>query len=148
MSPRPPSDAVVALRSLPRRFRGLFAGLEDDESPDDLAHRPGPDGTSAAAHIAATTAVLAHGHDAVSDALGPGGSAAPISAPGPGPTSGPVDDLLAFLGHEADRLAARIEHVGAEEWSRPGALDRLWEAVDQSVGNLKAAEQTLRQVRS
>src|SRR3546814_7552754 len=58
MAPRPPADAVVALRSLPRRYRGLCAGLGDDESPDDLAHRVGAGGRSAFDHIAAASRSL------------------------------------------------------------------------------------------
>src|SRR3546814_14246337 len=55
MAPSPPAESVVALRSLPRRYRGLFAGLGDDESPDDLAHRVGAGGRSAFDHIAAAS---------------------------------------------------------------------------------------------
>src|SRR3546814_4651715 len=58
MAPRPPADAVVALRSLPRLYRGLFAGLGDDESPDDLAHRVGAGGRSAFDHVAAASRSL------------------------------------------------------------------------------------------
>ena len=41
-----PSDAVVALRSLPRRYRAALA-VGGEERPDDVAHRPGPSGRSA-----------------------------------------------------------------------------------------------------
>ncbi|HJR26074.1 MAG TPA: hypothetical protein VJ804_11405, partial [Acidimicrobiales bacterium] len=58
MTIRPPSDAVVALRSLPRRFRGLFAGREQDESPEDLAHRVGPDGAAPVDHVVAATGAV------------------------------------------------------------------------------------------
>ena len=61
MAVRPPADAVVALRSLERRWRGLFPGLSDDESPDALAHRPGADGRSAldlATHASRTLSLL------------------------------------------------------------------------------------------
>ena len=53
-----PSDAVVALRSLERRYRGLFAGLSEDESPDDLAHRRAGD-WSAIDHAVAAALFIA-----------------------------------------------------------------------------------------
>src|SRR3546814_21175800 len=58
MAPSPPAESVVALRSLPRRYRGPFAGRGDDESPDDLAHRVGAGGQSAFDHIAAASRSL------------------------------------------------------------------------------------------
>src|SRR6266511_1838341 len=57
-----PSDAVVALRSLERRYRGLFAGLGDDESPDNVGQRLASNGWSALEHIvAAAWAISAAG---------------------------------------------------------------------------------------
>ena len=56
-----PSDAVAALRSYPRRFRALLASLDEDERPDDLVHRAGPDGLSAVDHtdhVARSLAIL------------------------------------------------------------------------------------------
>ena len=58
MSARPPSDAVVALHSMGRRWRGLFAGLDEDESADALATRPGADGHSALDHATHATRTL------------------------------------------------------------------------------------------
>ena len=56
-----PGDAVAALRSYPRRFRGLLTSLDEDERSDDLVHRAGPDGLSAvdhADHAARSMAIL------------------------------------------------------------------------------------------
>ncbi len=55
-----PSDAVVALRSFPRRFRGVLARPDDDRyDPDEVARRIGPDGHSAADRLLAAAGVLA-----------------------------------------------------------------------------------------
>jgi hypothetical protein len=162
MAVRPPADAVVALRSLPRRFRGLFAGLGEDESPDDVAHRVGSDGRSALDHaIAATRTVTFLGraleqllveddpvlHPAVAD----------VAAREWEPAEGTVDERLAELATEADGLAARAEHVAASDWARAGrvagqdatvtAAELLWDAVDSAVAHLSSAERTLAEVR-
>ncbi len=162
MSPRPPADAVVALRGLERRYRGLFAGLEDDESPDDLAHRNGADGRSAIDHIVAaprTLTFLGRGveqalveddpilHPAVSD---------PAEREWP-PAQGTVEDALAELGRAATALADRVEHVPAADWDRQvrvaghdattTPLAVLWDAVDSAITHLKQADTALEQAR-
>lgn len=163
MSHRPPSDAVVALRSLGRRWRGLFAGLGDDETPDDLAHRSGVDGTSALDHAVHATRTLSLLGRAVEQALV---DEDPVLHPAVGDPSqrawdghsaASVDDTLAELSHEADRLADRVARVTAHEWLRRarvagqdadvGALDVLWEAVDSAIADLRAAESTISEVR-
>lgn len=162
MSARPPSDAVVALRSLGRRYKGLFAGLGDDERPDDLAHRNGTDGHSALDHVVAATRTLAFLgraldqvlvdddamlHPAVSD---------PAQREWPDAT-GSVDERVSDLAREAEHLATRAAKVPAAGWARTArvashdastsALAVLWDAVDSAIAHLKAAERTLREVR-
>lgn len=160
---RPPADAIVALRSLGRRWGGLFAGLGEDEAPDDLAHRVGSDGHSALDHAVRATRTLsllgraleqvlvddeAVLHPAVGD---------PAQRAWDGQAGGTVDDAFAELVHEAERLADRVDRVSAQEWQRrarvadqdadAGALEVLWDAVDSAVTELKAAERTLSEVR-
>lgn len=158
MSPRPPRDGVVALRSLPRRFRALFAGLDDDESPDALAVRPGADGTSALGHVAAATQAIQSGSRALGDLLAKDGAVAePVVAGAARTPGGSVEERLSELGWEADALADRAEHVGAEAWGRTGtvggtgagtsAADAFWSAVDLAVEHLKAAERALDEAR-
>ncbi|MDP1821051.1 MAG: hypothetical protein Q8K58_14325 [Acidimicrobiales bacterium] len=159
MSARPPKDAAVALRSLDRRFRGLFAGLGEDESPDDLAHRVGPDGMAALDHVAGairTTSLLRRAleqvlteddavlHPAVADATHRQWESDPTAT---------VDDLVAELASEAELLAVRVEGVQADDWARRArvvgqdadvtALALVWDAVDAAVSHLKGAERTL-----
>lgn len=162
MAARPPSDAVVALRSLGRRYRGLFAGLGDDESPDDLAHRNGGDGRSALDHAAAATRTLTFLGRALDQALVDDDAvlhpavADPAAREWPDAT-GTVDDGLDELARAAEQLADRADRVSAGEWVRAarvaghdasvGALAILWDAVDSAIAHLTAAERTLREVR-
>ena len=163
MAARPPADAVVALRSMGRRWTGLFAGLGEDESPDDLAHRVGADGHAALDHALRATRTLSLLGRAVEqilvedDAVLHPAVGDPAQRARDGQEAGSVDDAIAELVHEADRLADRAGRVGASEWSRRarvagqdadvGALDLLWDAVDSAVAELRAAERTLREVR-
>lgn len=159
-----PSDAVVALRGLERRYRGLFAGLGEDESPDDLAHRRAGNGWSAVEHIVAAAwaiSAAARALDAVltqdAPVLDPS-QVDPVQRPRPGTPTGPVHERLAELGIEANELASRAERVSAKDWDRVGvledgsgrrvgALDLLRTAVDAGVTHLRGAEYVLDQVR-
>jgi len=160
---RPPADAVVALRSLGRRWRGLFAGLGEDESPDDLAHRVGSDGHSALDHAVRATRTISLLGRAVEQALVDDDA---MLHPAVGdatqrqwddPALGNVDDTVAELAHEAEHLADRIHRVSAQEWRRRarvagqdadvGPLEVVWDAVDSAVAELNAADRTLREVR-
>ncbi len=161
MATRPPSDAVVALRSMGRRWRGLFAGLDEDESADALAHRPGAAGRSAldhATHATRTLSLLGRALEQIvvdDDAVLHPAVADETAREWPASTSG-VDEAIAELAHEAERLADRADGVSAGDWTRRSpvagdgeidALAVLWDAVDTAVAELKAAEDTLREVR-
>jgi hypothetical protein len=160
---RPPADAVVALRSLGRRFRAPFTALPDDESPDDIAHRVGSDGRSALDHVVAATRtitllgraleqVLVDDDPVVHPAVGD-----PSEREWEGAPDGTVEERLAELGWEADELAERAARVRAADWAREGRLagrdggvsaaGLLWDAVDTAVDHLKAAERTLAEAR-
>ena len=151
-----PADAAVTLRGLERRYRALFAGLGDDESPDDVAHRR-VDGWSAIDHVVAAARAIAASdralarvltHDEpVLDASDVEPQARPVA-----PT-GTVHERLSELGYEAVALAARIEKAGAREWVRRGsvagtdrrftALDVVRAAVDAGVTHLDDARTVL-----
>lgn len=148
-----PSDAVAALRSFPRRFRGVTA-LADDED-EELLHRPGPDGRSVADHVELAARDLALLADAVRRTLDqdrPPLHPAVVDA-------GARDDAhqlepslqaaLDLLTLEAGALADRAEHVPAGEWSRTAevaghgdvpALDVLRDAVATTAAHLRAAD--------
>lgn len=159
---RPPADAVVALRSLGRRYRSLFAGLGDDEAPDDLASRSGADGRSALDHVVAATRTVTFLGQALEKTLvedDPVLHPAVVNrAEREWPAAeGTVEERVDELVREADRLADRAADVAAAGWGRTArvadhdapvtATDVLWDAVDSAVAHLKAAEQTLREVR-
>jgi hypothetical protein len=162
MSPRPPSDAVVALRSLGRRYRALFAGLGADENPDDLAHRNGSDGRSALDHVVAATRTITFLGRALEQVLVDDDPVLHPAVADPArrewpDASGAVDDRVSELAWEADALADRVEHVAAADWGRHArvadhdatisAAAILWDAVDSAIEHLKAAERTLHEVR-
>ncbi len=162
MTVRPPADAVVALRSLDRRYRGLFAGLGPDEAPDDLAHRLGADGRSAADRVVAAARTLGFLGRALEQVLVEDDPVLHPAVLDPSArewpdASGAVDDRISELAWEADALAERAERVPAHDWARvarvaghdatSSASAILWDAVDTAVEHLKAAERTLREVR-
>ena len=154
-----PSDAVVALRSLERRYRGLFAGLGEDESPDDLAHRRAGD-WSAADHVVAAARFIAGANRALARVItddSPAVAAAdvdPGAARSPRAPSEPVDRLVAELASDANAMADRIEHVASGDWTRRAvvdggsgrsvtALDIIRAGVDAGVTHLREAERVL-----
>jgi hypothetical protein len=158
-----PSDAVVALRGLERRYRGLFAGLGEDESPDDLAHRRAGE-WSAADHVVAATAFMARADRALAKVVV--ADSPPVTAADVDPAAsthttagpGPVDARLAELGSAANALADRIANVPSGDWLRPAvvddgsgrtvtALDIARAGVDAGVTHLRAAERVLAAVR-
>ena len=143
MAPRPPADAVVALRSLGRRYRALFAGLGEDESPDDVARRNGPDGWSAHDHVVAATDAVAATARTIGGALG-----TTLSLPGEaiGESATVAEDIDA-LAAWAEALAGGVEHVPADRWADSDAAASLWTAVDTAIEHLRQAERTLSEVR-
>ena len=162
MAPRPPSDAVVALRSLGRRFRALFAGLEDDESPDDLAHRVGEKGRSAFDHLTAASRMLTTHDRALEQVLVEDDPALdPMSTDthereAEQQRSGSVEERISELQIDADSLAERADRAGAHDWERSGRLDDggsvtaseiLWDAVDRAVDHLRDAGRVIDEVR-
>jgi hypothetical protein len=141
----------------------VFAGLGEDESVDALAHRPGTDGRSALDHALHATRTLSLLGRATEQALVDDDAVLHPAVRDPAqriwdqPTAPAVEEAIAELAHEAERLAARIEHVSADEWQRRvrvagqdadvGPLEVVWDAVDSALADLKAAEATLREVR-
>jgi hypothetical protein len=158
-----PSDMVVALRGLERRYRDLFAAFREDESPEEVARRPAPDGWSAADHVMAATRGIAAASRALDAVLTadaprvPPHVMGPAVRPEPAGTTGSVDDLLTELGSEATAAADRIAQVRANEWSSAAGLDESGRpitaldvarmAVDVGVRHLRAAGEVLAAVR-
>jgi hypothetical protein len=157
-----PSDIVVALRGLERRFRGLFAGLGEDESPDDVAHRA-VGGWSPIEHVVAAAWGISAADRALATVLTadaptlPAADVDPDARPKPGGVTGTVHERLSELGLEANAAADRVEATPARDWAREGvvegtgrtvtALDLARHAVDAGVTHLREAESVLARVR-
>ena len=157
-----PSDIVVALRGLERRYRGLFAGLGEDESPDDAAHRT-VGGWSPIEHIVAGAWAISAADRALAAVLAedsPVLDAADVDAearPKPGAVTGTLHERLAELGLEANVAADRVDATSAGDWTRTGvvgasgrtvtALDLAKLAVEAGVSHQRAADQVLASAR-
>jgi hypothetical protein len=157
-----PSDIVVTLRGLERRYRGLFAGLGEDESPEDVAHRS-YGGWSPIEHVVAAAWAISAVDRALAAVLtddSPALDAAdvdPAARPKPGAVTGTVHERLAELGLEANAAADRVEATPAGDWQRTGVvggsgrtltgLDIARLAVEAGVDHLRAAERVIGAVR-
>ena len=159
-----PSDAVVALRSFPRRFRGVLSRPDDDRfDPDEVARRVGPDGHSAADRLIAAAGVLALLDRAVEQARA---EDEPVLHPAFADLTSmsvtdeaaledqsPIADLLERFEGEASHTADRVDGVPTDDWSRPvriagegdgrALLDVVQEGVAAVAGHLRAAQRTI-----
>jgi hypothetical protein len=154
-----PADAAVTLRGLERRYRGLFSGVGDDETPDDAAHRR-VDGWSAIDHVVAAARAIGGADRALvkvltvdTPTLDPA-DVRPEARPQPVAPTGTVHERLSELGYEATALADRISSASAREWAREGvvadepphtitALDVVRAAIEAGIGHLDAARKIL-----
>jgi hypothetical protein len=150
-----PSDIVVALRGLERRYRGVFAGLGEDESPDDVARRV-VGGWSPIEHVVAGAWAISAADRALASVLADDSPTLdeadvdPGARPKPGAVTGNLHERLAELGFEANAAADRVEATTAADWARTGAvgatgrtvtaLDLAKLAVEAGVSHLRAAD--------
>lgn len=155
-----PPDAVVAVRSLPRRWRGAFARAGDDEKTEAvLRRRPaggGPSAVESACRVAEALALLeAHVRRAtVSDQ--PDLSPADVSPDRVAScASAAPEAVLDQVAAAADALAAALDEVPPGAWLRPATLDgRLTDvrglaraAAHDGTHHLREAERTIQDVR-
>ncbi len=156
-----PKDAVVALRSLPRRFRTALRPIDDD-TLDELAERIASSGHSPLDHLVDADRSLTLLHQALEQVLH---HDQPVLAPAvtdPAGREWPATrgDLATELGHlesTAVGFADGADRVPAADWGRTGtvagagttveALDLLREAVRTGVTDLRAAQRDLDEVR-
>ena len=153
-----PSDAAAALRSYPRRYRGVLLRPSNDE-PDDPVARRGRDGWSALDHAtyAANSIdasrqqlhqVLVHDNADVNPP--------PVDPPTPlGTDSASPEETFARLRTVAEGLADEVDRAKGEQWNRTGvtpdgqaltAVDIVRHAVHQGFHHLRAAEKVLQEV--
>jgi hypothetical protein len=155
-------DAAVALRSLPRRFRGAFRPEELAGAPDAVdVTKPAPGGgRSPLELVLATVAALEALERAVHSTL-------VDNEPQLDPivfdrdrrdavtARGSLTDALDALTRVANEFATRVEHASARDWTRQAhvgdtrvtALDLLQEAVASARTYLDELERSLQEQR-
>lgn len=156
-------DAVVALRSYPRRFRSAVLPIVDDPTVEGFAERIGPGGHSAVDIVVAVSnswvligqalrQVLIN-DDAVVHAAVTDPSVREWEVP-PGTS---VDGALDRLADEAAALADAVDAVPGRDWSRTGsvtgggtvsAIDLVREAVRSGGQGLLDAEAAVAAARA
>lgn len=119
-----PSDAAVAARSFPRRWRALFARAAGDDETPDVLERSGAAGLALqAAHALGQAAERLHGR-----------------APSP------VDDPLEAVEAESLRLADAIDATDAGLWDK-ALVGALSTAIDEAAARLREAERAVEAAR-
>lgn len=157
-----PADAVVALRSFPRRFRSALARPDDDDfDPDEVARRYGSDGSSAAEHVLAAVTVLDLLAEAVRQVPHPDQASVPDAFTDLGTVAhrddhSPVAALLARVEASAEAAVARIDSIGTDQWANElgiagtdqtlGALTLVQDAIGAVAARLRATERTVSEV--
>jgi hypothetical protein len=146
-------DAVVALRSYPRRFRAAILP-DDDPETEELAYQIGPDGHSALDHVVTTTNTLVLLGQALRQTLS--GSNPTVHAAvtdttqrdwatPPGLT---IADALSRLTEESNALADAADRLELNDWNHTAAvaggssvtaMDIVKEAVRAGSDHLKGA---------
>ena len=154
-------DAIVAVRSFPRRYREAFRLLEDDEDADaQVRRRPDPGTWSALEYAAHVRGVVELTDERVRPALRDDGPTVPSVPLEDDPWEGhdPGDDLdsvLAGLAAACDRLVKTLEGVQGDDWKRTVVRDGeeltvLWLArnvVHEGAHHLRDVQRVLSEVR-
>ena len=156
-----PQDGVVALRSLPRRFRAALRPFDDPDF-DEWAERVASSGHAPLDHLVDADRSLTLLHHAFEQVLHHDtpvlvpAATDPAARDWPAARGGLVDEL-ARLEETAEAFAAVAERVPAGDWSRTAsvaggatevtALDVLREAVRTGVTDLRAAERDFEENR-
>ena len=117
-----PSDAAVAARSFPRRWRALFAMAEGDGELSQILERSGARRLAAqAAGVLESTAESIRG----GQARGSGG-----------------DDVLDVIDTAADHLVRAIDAVATDDWAGP-RIQTLTEGIDEAAALLRKAQRAV-----
>ena len=153
-----PRDAIVAIRSLPRRYRTALAVLADDDPAADLfAQRPRT-GWWSALELAGHVRDVLHAKEKrlrrvnleQEPAVGEEPEIPPTGVEEQGPEA-----ILSALEYNAEQLARTAESIVAHDWVRTGrradgpvsALDLLREAVHEGTHHLRDLDRAIREAR-
>ena len=156
-----PGDLAVAIRSYPRRFRSALTTFDEQEDEDALIRRK-PDAAtwSALAYTVHVADVFAWHADAIrrmldADEATIAWASADESAWETEANAADREGALERLGRESDRLAAVLDEVRAEAWTREATFD--WgrrdvlttarNAVHEGHHHLRDVERVLSSVR-
>lgn len=156
------SDAIVAMRSFPRRWRAALA-LPDGEPDEVVRRQPQPDVWSALSYAAHVRDIFAMHGWALNRTLTedhpvfewPDGVTEESVASGYDTLD--LQTVLDELAANAERVAARAERADAGDWRRPATLpgpeevDALWfvhHCVHEGSHHLKDAVRVLAEVRA
>lgn len=153
----PPGDALVALRTFPRRFRGVLS-VVDEEDDDVLTTPPAPGEWSALDHAGHVRDVV-HAIDMRlrqvlredQPTLGP----TPVTPPSGARDQG-AEMVLAGLAQNVDEIVRTVEGVEGDDWVRAGirdgkevrVIDLVREAVHEGAHHLRLAESAVEQARA
>lgn len=155
------ADVTATVRSFPRRYREAMS-VEPGEDLEDLAHRAGPQGRSAAdclTDTVSTLAVLERGIQEVTRSeqplLHPSVLDPTLREWAPPPAMA-VSNLLEMLDDQAGDLANTVEKVATLDWERTGriadgpavsAIELGREAARVGADNLRQANEAMRSAR-
>jgi hypothetical protein len=112
------SDAVVAARSFPRRYREAFDAFMDD--PEALNDRPTPEQLAPIEHAAAAAAEMRAAAVGVRAIATHDGATVNLDVEA---VKGRPDEILEALAQAARDLAGAIDAVHGQEWERTGLVE-------------------------
>lgn len=153
-------DAVAAVRSFPRRYRGAItaAFAADPCTPAELMGRSGADGVTVGEHLQDTVSTLGLLEQALRQVLRSDDPALHPAVLDPAQrvwdlqASVDLDTLLAMLDDQCDDLAALMDAAPNSDWGRTGhiadgakveAITLAREAARVGAVNLRALEAAL-----
>lgn len=153
-------DLAAALRSYPRRYREAIdrAARSQNLAHEEVACRPGPDGTSGIDHLLDAVSTLTLVEQALTQVLRTDDPALHPGVLDPthrqwAPPSGlSLTTLLEMLDDQCDDLADVVDAVPSADWDRTGhiadgpevlAVDLVREAVRVGSDNLRALSTSL-----
>jgi hypothetical protein len=122
-----PSDAAVAARSFPRRWRALFASAAGDEGASDILERSGAERLAAqAADVLESTA------ESVRTGL---------------PSGARSGDVLDRIEVASEHLARAIGAVSADDW-KGAHINDLTAGIEEVAALLRQAEKAIEEARA